>query len=159
MRLSRTIWALAMIAAGAATQPAWAAAGFECPVPSAQLTKKLEGLLPAGDAFDKVEALNASVDALRAEGVPSALIIDALVSNFCPTVAAQQGLSDGQKSARVSRFAGRAAAEVYSLGSEDEVILDVSFPPQIVNAIEAKAGAAGMTSDQWIRAAVDMALR
>jgi len=159
MKLRMTLLASMLIAGAAATPPAWAATGFECPVPSAELPKKLDSLLPAGDAFDKVEALNASVDALRAEGVSSALIIDALVTNFCPIVAAQQDLSDAQKSARVSRFAGRAAATVYSLGTEDEVILDVPFPPQIVSAIEAKAGAAGMTSDDWIRAAVDAALR
>ncbi|MFG1341421.1 hypothetical protein [Xanthobacter autotrophicus] len=140
---------------------ALAAGAFECPakpLESAQAAS-IKALLPTGDAFDQVERLNTAVTTLKAQGASPVLVIDNLIAAYCPVVAAQSGLTDAQKTVRVTRFAARITRTVYALDTADAIILDVSFPPQVVNAITAKAQAAGVSPEAWIQSAVTAALK
>lgn len=155
--LIATAFALALGAGNAAH----AAGPFECPTKPLEAAQaaKIKALLPSGDAFDRVDQLNAAVTKLKADSADPVLVIDSLIAAYCPVVAAQPGLSDAQKSSRVSRFAARIARTVFALDGADEIILDVGFPPSVVDAINAKARAAGMTAEAWIQGAVTSALK
>jgi len=99
------------------------------------------------------------VDTLRRQKVSSALIIDNLVGAYCPTVAADAVLTDTQKARRVQQFAVRVTRAVYSVESADDIILDVPFRPGAVDAINAKAQAAGVSPETWVAQTVDSALK
>ena len=144
----------------------WAAtpaAAFTCPTPT------LEGvagqptdngtLLPRGDALDDPAKLNAGVAALRAKGVPAAIIIDRLVANYCAAQAGNTGLDDAERTQRVRSFAGRIARTVYTLDSAETIIIDVPLPAATANAVNAKAAAAGITPQAWMANAVESVLK
>jgi len=151
----------AVACALAASQPALAAGAFECPAKPLAVPQdaRVQAALPTGNAFQNVDALNASVDKLRTEGVNPILIIDGLITAYCPVIAAETQWTDAQKATRFNRFAARVTRTVYSLDGADEVILDVPFPPAIVDAINTKAKAAGISAQDWVRTAVDGALK
>jgi len=161
MTYTRSLSAMAFVLALGAAQPAFANAPFECPVKPLEVAQaaNIRSQLPAGNALDNVEALNAAVSKLRAQGVSPVLIIDNMIAAYCPVVAAESGLSNAQKAKKVGKFASRATRVVYQLESEAEVILDVAFPPAVVAAINAKARAAGVTPDAWIQGVVGAALK
>lgn len=142
-------------------QPSLAAGSFECPKQALEdvSSSSVEALARSGDPLGNVEAMNAAVDSLRAKNVSSGLIIDALVAAYCPTVAGTPDLTDAQKSSQIARFAARVARTVYSLENADAIVLDVAFPPQIVDSIDAAAKAAGTSQEAWIRDTVDAALK
>lgn len=158
---ARTLTATAFALALGAAAPAHAAGPFECPTKPLEAAQaaKIKALLPSGDAFDKVEQLNAAVTQLKSEGANPVLVIDTLIAAYCPVVAAQPGLSDAQKTTRVARFAARITRTVFALDGADAIILDVAFPPAVVDAINAKARAAGVTPEAWIQGAVTSALK
>ena len=133
------------------------AAPFTCPTPSlvgVSQPADIASLLPSGDALDDVVKLNAGVAALRARGVQAAVIVDRLIGNYCTAQLANASLTDAQRTARVRGFAARIVRIVYALDSADAIILDVAFPPDMVNAINAKAKAAGVSPEDWVVDAV-----
>lgn len=140
-----------------------ASAAFVCPVKSpganAAQDQIIAKALPAGDALDDVTKLNAAVGELRATGVSNAIVIDSLISSYCPAVARNTALSDDQKRARVARFASRIVRLVYALDSADAVILDVPFRPGVIDAINAKAAAERISPEAWVANAVDRDLK
>jgi hypothetical protein len=152
-----TAFALALCGA----QPALAAGAFECPKSTLEASQAatIKAALPAGDGLDAPDALDAAVDSLRAKGIGSGLIIDGVITAYCPSVAAQGGLSDAAKTEKLATFASRVTRTVYALDSADAVILDVAFPPAILNDINAKAAAAKVSPEAWVRGAVDAALK
>ncbi|WP_371346180.1 hypothetical protein [Ancylobacter sp. IITR112] len=155
--LPASAFALALVAA----QPAFAADAFECPKSTLEAAQAatIKKVLPSGDGLDQADALDAAVDGLRAAGFGSGLIIDGVIAAYCPSVAAKAGLTDAQKRQQVATFASRVTRTVYSLDSADAVILDVPFPPEILNAINAKAAAAKVSPEAFVRQAVDAALK
>lgn len=158
----RGIYAAAFaLAAAFSGGTALAAGPFECPAKPLEAAQaaKIKALLPAGDAFDNVARMNDAVTSLKAQGVSTTLVIDNLIAAYCPMVAAETGLSDAQKAARVNRFVARITRTVYSLDGADAVILDVGFPPTVVDAISAKAQAAGVSQEAFIQTAVEAALK
>ena len=157
---ARTLAAAALVVATGAGH-ALAAGPFECPTNPLEAAQaaKIRALLPGGDAYAHVDALNAAVTALKAEGASTVLVIDNLIASYCPLVAAQTDLSEVQKSARVARFAARITRTVYALDGADEIILDVTFPPTVVDAINARAKAVGVSPEAWIQSTVTTALK
>ena len=115
--------------------------------------------IPAGNALDDVTKLNAAVTDLRAKRVSNAILIDSLISSYCPAVARNTALNDDQKRAQVRRFASRIVRVVYALDSADAVILDVPFRPTVVDAINAKAAAERISPEAWVANAVDRDLK
>ncbi len=119
---------------------------------------EMTALLPAGDPLDEPAKLDSAIDAMRAQGLGSASIIDGLIGAYCPIVADDASLTDAQKASRVQRFAVRITKLVYSFEGADEIILDVPFSPPVVDAINGKAAEAGMTPEKWIAKVVDVEL-
>lgn len=129
---------------------AWLPAGQN---PSAEVA----ALLGAGDPLDNPPALNAAVDKLKASGLRPALIIDGLVSAYCPIVADNSTWTDAQKTTRMQAFAARTVRLVYALETADTVILDVPLPPAVVDAVNAKARAASVSQQDWLAGVVTAA--
>lgn len=159
--VSRRVVAATFALVMSGSTAAFAAGTFECPTKPLEDAKaaSIRAILPNGDAYGHVESLNNAVTTLKAQGASPALVIDSLISSYCPLVAAQPGLTDAQKSTRVTRFAARITRTVYALDGADEIILDVAFPPPVVDAINAKAKAAGVSPEAWIQSTVTTALQ
>lgn len=138
-------------------------AAFVCPVKSvganAAQDQAIAAAIPAGDALDDTAKLNAAVAALRAKDVSNAIIVDSLISSYCPAVARNTALNDEQKRAQVRRFAVRMTRIVYALDSVDAVILDVPFAPGVIAAINAKAAAEKISPEAWVVKAIDRELK
>jgi hypothetical protein len=138
-------------------------AAFVCPVKSpganAAQDQAIAKAIPAGNALDDVTRLNTAVTDLRAQGVSNAVLIDSLISSYCPAVARNTALSDDQKRAQVRRFASRIVRVVYSLDSADAVILDVPFTPGVIDAINAKAAAERISPEAWVANAIGRDLK
>ena len=123
-----------------------------------RLAAEVTALLSAGDPLDEPAKLNAAVDAMRAQGLGSAMIVDGLIGTYCPIVAANASLTDAQKASLVQGFAARITRLVYAFPGADEIILDVPFSATAVDAINSKAAEAGMSAEAWIANTVDAAL-
>jgi hypothetical protein len=150
---------LVAAALGCASVPA---AAFTCPTPTldgADHSADIAGLLPKGDALDDPAKLNAGVAALRAKGVPAAIIIDQLIAGYCARQAGNASLDDAARTARVRSFAGRIARTVYALDSANAIILDVALPSAIADEVNAKAAAAGVSPEEWVADAVESVLK
>lgn len=109
------------------------------------------------DPLNEPDALNAAVDKLRKAGASPALVIDNLISAYCPVVAANTSLTNQQKTTRVQRFASIVAPLVYSVESAEEIILNVAVSPSVVDAVNAKASALKMTPEEWAAGVVTRA--
>ncbi|MEP9387991.1 hypothetical protein [Mesorhizobium sp. KR9-304] len=118
----------------------------------------VKSLLPLGDPLDNPAQLMAVVDTLRKQGLAEILIIDNLIGQYCPIVAADTSLNDDQKTLRVRQFATQITSLVFSAEDAQEIVLDVPFPPDVVDQIEAKARAAGVSPEIWIAETVSAAI-
>jgi hypothetical protein len=132
------------------------AAGFECdwrPAPDIRIH------VPVGNALDDPQALNAHIDALRKQGLSRAFIIDNLIAAYCPIVAADSAISDTAKTSKIEAFAARITRIVYSVESATDIIVSVPLRPDIVDAVNAKAREAGMTTVDWIVRVINVHLK
>jgi hypothetical protein len=155
--LSFAFFGLALLAPGAA------AAKFECPSPlkpSAPATlAKITSQLPDRTAMADVGRLTTTIDVLRREGLPKSGIIDDIIGAYCPMVAQEGSLSDTEKTVNVRRFSGQITHLVYSLESGLDIIINVPFTPDVVDAINAKARKQGLSGPAWIAMTVENALQ
>jgi hypothetical protein len=139
------------------------AAAFVCPQKSAGANaaqaKAIAAAIPSGDALADVSKLNAAVTALRSKGVSNAVLVDSLISTYCPTVARSTALNDEQKRAQVRRFASKIVGVVYSLESADAVILDVPFAPSVIATINSRAAGEKVSPEVWVSRAVERDLK
>lgn len=140
---------------------AWAA-GFECGGrPTADTpagVRDITALLPVSDPLDHPASLNAAVDTLRSQGLSKTLIIDNLIGAYCALLAKDTALADAQKTARLRSFSLQATRAVYAIEIADRIILDVPLMPDVVDAVSARARAAGLTPQDWIAQAIAKAL-
>ncbi len=139
------------------------AAPFVCPAKvvgaDASQVPQITSVMPAGDALDDVAKLNAAVATLRERGISSGIIIDNLISAYCPVVAANASMNDQQKTAQVRRFAAKVVRIVYALDSAEDIILDVPFQPGVMNVINSRASAERLAPEQWVANAVGSYLK
>jgi hypothetical protein len=161
--MMRNAISAAMLSSLVVCGSAGASAAFECPVKSvganAAQDQAIAAAVPAGDALDDVSKLNAAVASLRATGIGNAVVIDSLISAYCPTVARSTVLNDEQKRAQVRRFAGRITRVVYGLESAEAVILDVPFRPDVIAQINARAAAERISPEAFVANAVTRDLK
>jgi hypothetical protein len=153
-----TLFGLTFLAA-----PGFAATKFECPRPLKPSTPatlaEIKSQLPDGKAMADVGRLSATIDRLRRNGLPKSGIINHLVGAYCPMVAQESSLTDAEKSAILRRFSGQVTHLVYSLESGLDVIINVPFTPDVVDAINTRARKQGLSGPAWISMTVENALR
>ena len=63
------------------------------------------------------------------DGTSKSFIIDHLVGAYCPMVAQESSLSQGEKAVRVRRFTDQITQLVYSLESGLDIIINVPLTP------------------------------
>jgi hypothetical protein len=143
--------------------PGAAAAKFECPSPlkpSAPATlEEITSQLPDRTAMADIGRLTKTIDVLRREGLPRSGIIDHIIGAYCPMVAQEGSLTDAEKTANVRRFSGQITHLVYSLESGLDIIINVPFTPDVVDAINTKARKQGLSGPAWIAMTVENALQ
>jgi hypothetical protein len=100
------------------------------------------------------------VNDMRSRGLSSGMIVDHLVAAYCPSVAAQSGLSDNQRAHLVRRFAREATGYVYTYAGSGEtaVLVDVPLSPDLLDRVNQAAVAAKASRDNWITNAIVNAL-
>ena len=165
--MMRIVLIAAISTALAATLPASEAAetGFVCPYAKAADAPKGAPTLTA-EFFSGASDLTADkrlpilVNDLRNAGMSPAGIVDHLVGAYCPLVAANSGLTDGQKTQMVRRFARQVAGMAYVPSQQDEtaILVDVPMPPDLFDQVNQAATKAGLSRDAWVDGAVRRAL-
>ena len=143
-----------------ASQPSPAQQGFSCPnlkadEPHAATIKKQ---LSTYESYNQQDLVSSVVSSLRAQGVNATELVNDLIATYCPLVAAKADLSDAQKARAVKSFASLIAPMAYGFTVED-IILNVDFPPSVMNQINAKAKQAGVTPAEWVRGLVESSLK
>ncbi|GHE60674.1 hypothetical protein GCM10019059_20260 [Camelimonas fluminis] len=159
----KKVFSIAAALAVMLAAPAFAAdKAFECPAIKAgeepAAVKDLRLNFGKQDPLNDPDALNAAVDKLRKDGANRTLVIDNLISAYCPVVAANTMLNNQQKASRVQRFASVVVPLVYGLESAEEIILNVPLPSSVIDAVNEKARAAKISPEEWAAGAVERAL-
>ena len=143
--------------------PAVGANKFECPSPFKPNTpanlEQIKGLLPSTSAMSDINQLNATIAALRRDGMSKRLIVDHLIGAYCPMVAQDASLTEAQKAPLVRRFSGQVTRLVYSLESGLDIIINVPLTPDIVDAVNDIARKQGLSGPAWIAMTIDDALQ
>jgi len=143
--------------------PAVGADTFECPSPfkpnTAAKLEQIKGLLPGTSAMSDINQFNATIAALRRDGMSKRLIVDHLIGAYCPMVAREASLTEAEKAARVARFSGQITRLVYSLESGLDIIINVPLTPDIVDAVNDTAKKQGLSGPAWIAMTIDDALQ
>jgi len=143
--------------------PSAAVASFVCPYTVAANAPKNAPTLTAdffAGANDETAntRLGILVDDLRKASMQPGMIMDHLIGAYCPLVAADNSLSDAQKTLMVRRFARRVADLVYvpleQQREELSVLVDVPVAPSVFSQINKAAERAGITRDRWIEQAI-----
>ena len=139
-------------------QSAVIAKPLACP-PSSSATATIQNseiapLASVGNPVDRAAMLGRIVATMRDRGTTPSVIIDGLVSTYCPLIAANASLNDQQKAANIRSFAAQAARTAYAFENAEEIILDVAVPPSIANTINDKAKLDRVTPQEWAATAV-----
>ena len=118
--------------------------------------------LPSGatdlTASNRVSELVAD---LRKNSMKPALIVDYLVSAFCPLVANDGSLSDQQKADRVRRLARQVTGLAYGQPGQDELdaLVEIPLTPSLLGQVDQAAAGAGISRDAWIERAIKQQLK
>lgn len=119
----------------------------------------VKSLLPVGDPLDSPARLMAAVDTLRRQGMADVVIIDNLIGEYCPVVAADRSLNDPEKIARVRQFASTITSLVYASEEMKDILLTFPLPPDVVDQVREEAKAAGVSLQDWIANTVTAAVQ
>ncbi|UVF21424.1 ribbon-helix-helix domain-containing protein [Microvirga terrae] len=136
------------------------AAAFTCPETSPDGASGPS--LPRADLYSGADDITAGnrlgelMAILRSSGLKPALIVDRLIGEYCPLVAADAALSDRQKADRVRRFARLVTGMAYMPADpgEVEVLVQTALSPGLLDQVDEAAGRAGMSRDAWIDRAI-----
>lgn len=136
------------------------AASFACPYqPVADRpADKVAKLLPPGKTLADTSKIAATVSTLRGDGLSSGMIIDGIISAYCPVVAERSGLTDAQKASAIKAYAARVSKIVYAYSNVDRIFFEVPFPPSVAAVVQSKAAASGMSAEEWVAGVVEQAV-
>ena len=148
---------------GSIVRPADAAA-FTCP--DTVTSDAPRNAPPLSDLYSGANDVTASnrlsevMADLRKDGMKPALIVDHLVSAYCPLVANDSSLSDKQRADRIQRFARQVTGLAYGSSGQDEsdVLIEVPLMPTLLGQVDQAAGRAGLSRDAWIERAIKQQL-
>ncbi len=137
-----------------------AASSFECPWqpiadrPAAAVQK----LLPSGDTLNDNAVIEATISQLRDHGLSSGLIVDSIISAYCPVIGAETGLTEDQKADAVKEYAIRVTDMTYTYSQADEIILDIPLPNAVASRVQSTAADAGLSVNDWVKGVIEDAL-
>jgi len=126
--------------------------GLECPVPqaSASQIESVNKLLPDFEDFRDLAKVASAIETLKNDNDNFVEIVNSVIAAYCPLLDKQQGMTVEQKTVDVRHFGLTVTREVYSLSSENSVIVDVELPQTVFEQIEEKAKSGNTTPSKWI---------
>jgi hypothetical protein len=134
---------------------------FTCPPlvrgATARQRKAIRTLLPSGDAISDPAQLNASIRGLKRLGLSNTLVADHLIGAYCATIAHNSYLSGAQKTEDVRQFASQITALVYNDEHVSDIVLNVPLKPSVVDEVNVKAQASGLSVEQWMSRTIEAA--
>jgi hypothetical protein len=103
----------------------------------------------AGTIDNRVDEIVAT---LRAQKVDPDLIVDTLYAAYCPVIAADTGLTSGQKKSRLDTFRQEVTRLVFpeTQVPESDVLVQVPVKPDLLKKVDQAASAAKLSRDGWI---------
>ena len=144
------------------------AVAFACPQAGStgapgQLPDAASGIydiLKGENAATLPNRINETVTVLRSQQLDPDLIVDTLIAAYCPLVAAQTGLSAGQKKERIDTFARQVTAIVYADKQQQvrDVLVTVPLAPDLELKVNEAARNARQSRDAWLAQAIEKAL-
>ncbi|SOC42231.1 hypothetical protein SAMN05892877_109266 [Rhizobium subbaraonis] len=158
--------ALAIVVIGACL--AWSsspahAAGLECPrlaeLDTPADPAEVDRLGAKGLLLEQPAELQAAAAFLREQGLSADDSINHLIAFYCPSVAAEAGLSDDEKAARLRAFAAQASRAVLAESNVEDLVFHVPLDPKTAAAVSERASKAGVTPEEWIAQTIEGALR
>jgi hypothetical protein len=96
--------------------------------------------------------VNEIVATLRAQNVDPDLIVDTLYAAYCPVIAADTGLTSGQKKSRLDTFRREVTRVVFPDAQvpESDVLVQVPVKPDLLKKVDQAASGAKLSRDGWI---------
>jgi hypothetical protein len=153
--------ALSPANAEVAAKTVTAQSGFTCPpVRNGAMARQraaIRAMLPSGDALENPAQLNASISSLKRLGLSKTLVTDHLIGAYCATIARNSYLSDTEKTEDVRQFAGQVTDLVYRDDDVSEISLNVLLKPSVADAVNIKAQASGLSTEQWVAKTLEAA--
>jgi hypothetical protein len=135
--------------------------GFSCPPirkgGTVHQRAAIRKLIPSGDALDDPARLNASVGGLKRLGLSKTLVTDHLIGAYCTNIARNGFLSDTEKTEDVREFAAQVTHLVYNEHDVSDISLNVLLKPSVVDAVNVKAQASGLSAAQWMSRTIEAA--
>jgi hypothetical protein len=135
--------------------------GFTCPPvrdgATAHQRAAIRRLIPSGEALENPAQINASISGLTRLGLSKTLITDHLIGAYCANVARNGDLSDAEKTEDVRQFAGQVTNLVFHEDEVSDISINVLLNPSVVDAVNVKAQAAGLSTEQWMSRTIQSA--
>src|ERR1700761_55454 len=135
--------------------------GFPCPpirkggTPTERAA--IRKLIPSGNALEHPAQLNASVSELKRLGLSKVLVTDHLIGAYCTSIARNGALSDAEKTEDVRAFAAQVTHLVYHEDNVSDISLNVLLKPSVADAVNVKAQASGLSTQQWMSRTIEAA--
>ena len=137
--------------------------GLECPsladLHLSPLEEDVAALLPQAPTLAQPARLQAAIQLLQEHGMSSSDTVNYLIALYCPAVEADTGIGQGERHERVRQFADSATRQALASDDIRDILYEVTLPPEVAAAAEARAGGAGLSVEQWIAKTVEDALR
>jgi hypothetical protein len=138
-----------------------AQSGFSCPPirkgGTPHQRAAIRKLIPSGNALEDPAQLNASVEGLKRLGLSKTLVTDHLIGAYCTNIARNGLLSDAEKTEDVREFATQVTHLVYDEHAVSDISLNVLLKPSVVDAVNVKAQASGLSAAQWMSRTIEAA--
>jgi hypothetical protein len=135
--------------------------GFTCPPirkgGTAHQRATIRKLIPSGEALEDPAQLNASVEGLKRLGVSKTLVTDHLIGAYCTNIARNGLLSGAEKTEDVREFAAQVTHLVYNEDEISDISLNVLLKPSVADAVNVKAQASGLSTEQWMSRTIEAA--
>jgi mono/diheme cytochrome c family protein len=114
-------------------------------------------MLVGANAATIVNRVDEIVAGLRAQNIDQALIVDTLLAAYCPVVAADTGLTSGQKKSRIDDFRQQVTRLVFPDAQPpvSDILVEVPVKPDVLQKLDHAASAAQLSRDAWIARAIE----
>jgi hypothetical protein len=135
--------------------------GFTCPpirkggTPTERAA--IRKLIPSGGALEDPAQLNASVEGLKRLGLSKVWVTDHLIGAYCTNIARNGVLSGAEKTEDVRTFAAQVTHHVYNEDDVSDISLNVLLKPSVADAVNVKAQASGLSTEQWMSRTIEAA--
>ena len=135
--------------------------GFSCPPLRTGATPHqraaIRALIPSGDAIEDPAQLTASIEGLKRLGLSKVRVTDHLIGAYCTNIAGNGLLSEAEKTEDVREFAAQVTHRVYDEEYVSDISLNVLLKPSVVDEVNVKAQASGLSTAQWMSRTIEAA--